>query len=64
MNTNSELLTRASAVWDKKHPHGKMLAVGASNNGQRTKLNEEFNDMLMLKVGTLTKMVLHRKAPQ
>ncbi|MFO0763247.1 MAG: hypothetical protein U0518_00045 [Candidatus Gracilibacteria bacterium] len=56
-------LARAERIWTQKHPNrrlGRTEGTG-TDNAAPTRLRNEFNEVQMLKIGTLTKMILYRQ---
>ncbi len=58
MNSPSE----AEKIWNQKHPNGKLLVSHDEGIGDEkpTRLKHGLNKIKMLKISTLTKMILSR----
>lgn len=59
-NTTENSLARAERIWDQKHPNRKLWRTEwtGTDNAAPTKLKNKFNEIKMLRIGTLTKMIL------
>lgn len=56
------LREKAKVVWKMKHPDGRIVAVGSSNNGQKARLNYQFDPVLFASVSNKTRAMIKNQA--